>query len=301
MNLLKRPPAGPSAPAPQPTLDEEPAVPGTPLDVVVEPVARASREAPVIIDAQHVSKVYETRSNERVLALRNASFQVRQGEFVSLVGPSGCGKTTLLKIIAGLYPLSLGTVDVDGKLVTRPDDNVAMVFQSPVLLPWRSVLKNVMLPGEVRGHGREARQEQARELVEMVGLAGFENKLPKELSGGMRQRAAIARALASGSDILLMDEPFGAVDAFTRDALNIELLRIWEQERKTVVFVTHSISEAVLLSDRVLVMGARPGHVIEDFEVPLGRPRTIEDLATPEAGEAINHIRHLLTGPAVGH
>lgn len=268
-------------------------------DTLGNPMTRSeelSRRA-VIIEARNVSKVYETRSGERVLALRDASLDVRRGEFVSLVGPSGCGKTTMLKIIAGLYSKSLGSVKVDGREVTSPDSNVALVFQSPVLLPWRTILKNVMLPGEVRGQSRAERRERGQALLELVGLAGFENKLPKELSGGMRQRAAIARALASGSEILLMDEPFGAVDAFTRDTLNIELLRIWAQEHKTVVFVTHSISEAVLLSDRVVVMGARPGHVIADVEVPLKRPRTLEDLATPAAGECANEIRHLLTRP----
>ncbi|GAA2591363.1 ABC transporter ATP-binding protein [Dactylosporangium fulvum] len=252
-----------------------------------------------LITVEALSKVYETRSGERVMALRDIDLAVGEGEFVSLVGPSGCGKTTLLKIIAGLYPASLGGSRIDGQPVQGPHPDVAMVFQSPVLLAWRTVLKNVMLPGEIAGRNRRDSEKRARELIEMVGLAGFENKLPRELSGGMRQRASIARALAAGSRILLMDEPFGAVDAFTRDTLNIELLRIWDQDRKTVVFVTHSISEAVLLSDRVIVMAARPGHVIEDFRVPLARPRTIDDMASPEAGMAVNHIRHLLTGPAV--
>jgi len=290
-------PTDPTAPDADPTVDQEDAVTEPVPRPDPTPVADEAARPPVIIEADHVSKVYETRSGERVLALRDASLRVRRGEFVSLVGPSGCGKTTMLKIIAGLYPRSLGSVRVEGREVTEPDDNVALVFQSPVLLPWRTVLKNVMLPGELRGHDRAERRERAHALLELVGLAGFENKLPKELSGGMRQRAAIARALASGSDILLMDEPFGAVDAFTRDILNIELLRIWEQEHKTVVFVTHSISEAVLLSDRVVVMGARPGHVIADVEVPLGRPRSLEDLAGPAAGDCANHIRHLLTRP----
>lgn len=263
-------------------------------------IAHETSGPETLITVDRMSKVYETRSGERVLALRDVDLGVRQGEFVSLVGPSGCGKTTLLKIIAGLYPGSLGSARIDGRPVEGPHPDVAMVFQSPVLLAWRTVLKNVMLPGEMAGRDRKAASERARELIEMVGLGGFENKLPRELSGGMRQRASIARALAAGSRILLMDEPFGAVDAFTRDMLNIELLRIWDTDRKTVVFVTHSIAEAVLLSDRIIVMGARPGHVIEDFDVPLGRPRSIEDMASPEAGAAVNHIRHLLTGPAVG-
>ncbi|MFC0530488.1 ABC transporter ATP-binding protein [Phytohabitans kaempferiae] len=253
-----------------------------------------------LITVEGLSKVYETRSGERVLALRDIEMEVREGEFVSLVGPSGCGKTTLLKIMAGLYPASLGAASIDGQPVATPHPDIAMVFQSPVLLAWRSVLKNVMLPGEIAGRSRRDSEQRARELIQMVGLAGFENKLPRELSGGMRQRASIARALAAGSRILLMDEPFGAVDAFTRDVLNIELLRIWEQDRKTVVFVTHSVAEAVLLSDRIIVMGARPGHIIEDFKVPLARPRSIDDMALPEAGMAVKHIRHLLTGPAVG-
>ncbi|GAA1870068.1 ABC transporter ATP-binding protein [Asanoa iriomotensis] len=272
-------------------------------DVVQQRSRSDTQERPApkgLITVEGLSKVYETRSGERVLALRDIDMEVREGEFVSLVGPSGCGKTTLLKIMGGLYPASLGVASIDGKPVTGPHADVAMVFQSPVLLAWRSVLKNVMLPGEIAGRSRGDSEQRARELIQMVGLAGFENKLPRELSGGMRQRASIARALAAGSRILLMDEPFGAVDAFTRDVLNIELLRIWEQDRKTVVFVTHSVAEAVLLSDRIIVMGTRPGHVIEDFKVPLGRPRSIDDMAAPEAGLAVKHIRHLLTGPAVG-
>lgn len=258
----------------------------------------SGRSDHALIRVERLSKVYETRSGERVLALRDVNLDIHEGEFVSLVGPSGCGKTTLLKIIGGLYPSSLGSVHIGDQAVTGPRDDLAIVFQSPVLLPWRTVVRNVMLPGEVAGRDRRGNEKRARELVEMVGLGGFENKLPGELSGGMRQRASIARALAAGSPILLMDEPFGAVDAFTRDMLNIELLKVWETDRKTVVFVTHSIAEAVLLSDRVIVMGARPGKVIEEYKVPLPRPRSIEDLATPAAGAAVNHIRHLLTGPA---
>jgi NitT/TauT family transport system ATP-binding protein len=227
--------------------------------------------------------------------LDDIDLEVERGEFVVLVGPSGCGKTTLLNILAGLVPGWAGDVDCVGLPVKGPRRDIGVVFQESTLLPWRTVLDNVMLPVEIAGADRASGRERARKLMATVGLSGFENRLPRELSGGMRQRAGICRALVRDPDLLLMDEPFGALDAMTRELLNIELQRVWLDTGKTVVFVTHSIPEAVFLADRVVVMSPRPGRIAEVVEVGLPRPRSLADMAHETAGEIMDRIRRHFT------
>ncbi len=239
-----------------------------------------------LIDLDKVGMIYEAVSGP-VEALAGISLKVGSGEFVSLVGPSGCGKSTLLRIVAGLRPATSGTVTVAGTPVTRPIPHIGMVFQQPILLKWRSILQNVLLPAELAGRNVSPLRKRALELLDMAGLNGFAEKLPRELSGGMQQRAALCRALLLDPPLLLMDEPFGALDAMTRDDMSLELLRIWGEtsaSRKTILFVTHSIPEAVFLSDRVVVMSARPGRIAADFKVDLPRPRTIEYRASEAFG-----------------
>jgi NitT/TauT family transport system ATP-binding protein len=248
---------------------------------------------PPLIAIEEVSRVF-TSGARTVLALDNVSFEIQSGNFVSIVGPSGCGKSTLLKIISGLMPPSSGKVAVNSQPVQGPLKNVGMVFQAPVLLKWRSVLGNILLPVEFAKLDVAEYTGQARALINLVGLEGFEEMYPHELSGGMQQRASLCRALVTDPQLLLMDEPFGALDAMTRDDLDIELLRIWEERKKTVLFVTHSIQEAVFLSDLVFVMSARPGRLIETITVDLPRPRTMEMMSTAKFGEYTLKIRALL-------
>ena len=247
---------------------------------------------PPLIAIEEVSRVF-TSGARTVIALDNVSFEVQAGNFVSIVGPSGCGKSTLLKIISGLMPPSSGKVTVNSQAVHGPLENVGMVFQAPVLLKWRSVLGNILLPVEFAKLDVADYTGQARALINLVGLEGFEEMYPHELSGGMQQRASLCRALVTDPQLLLMDEPFGALDAMTRDDLDIELLRIWEERKKTVLFVTHSIQEAVFLSDLVFVMSARPGRLIETIAVDLPRPRTMEMMSTAKFGEYTLKIRAL--------
>jgi NitT/TauT family transport system ATP-binding protein len=213
---------------------------------------------------------------EGVLALDNIDLDVRQREFLTVIGPSGCGKTTLLRVIAGLVPFDSGSVTVNGKPVTGPGPDRAVVFQAFALLPWATVIDNIAFGLRLRGVPERQRRSIARDWIRVVGLEGFEDRLPKELSGGMQQRVGLARALAVDPEILLMDEPFGSLDEQTRRLLQEELLRIWEEHRKTVIFVTHSMEEAVLLGDRILLLSPRPGRVKELIDVPLGRPRDRE-------------------------
>ncbi|GAA5051720.1 NitT/TauT family transport system ATP-binding protein [Thermocatellispora tengchongensis] len=257
---------------------------------------RAAAQAPprpAAIGIRDVSKVF-TRRGATVRALEHASLDIAPGEFVSLIGPSGCGKSTLLKLIAGLLEPSAGTVTVDGAPVTGPLPQVGVAFQKPTLLRWRTVLDNVCLPLVIDGDRRPESREHARRLLEMMGLAGFEKHYPREMSGGMEQRVAIARSLVNRPSLLLMDEPFGALDEFTREDLNDELLGVWQREPKTVVFVTHSISEAVFLSDRIVVMSARPGRIHASLPVPLPRPRGRELRDDPAFYEAIRDVRAVL-------
>ncbi|MGE0426348.1 MAG: ABC transporter ATP-binding protein, partial [Reyranellaceae bacterium] len=251
-----------------------------------------------LIALQQVGMTYEAASGP-VEALADISLRVGTGEFVSLVGPSGCGKSTLLRIIAGLRPATKGKVIVTGREVTKPIPDIGMVFQAPILLKWRSILQNVLLPAELAGRDAGSLKGRALELLDMAGLGGFAEKLPRELSGGMQQRAALCRALLLDPPLLLMDEPFGALDAMTRDDMALELLRIWGETsgtRKTVLFVTHSIAEAVFLSDRVVVITPRPGRIAADIAIDLPRPRTVELRASEAFGRLSFNVFQTLTG-----
>ncbi|MBV9891390.1 MAG: ABC transporter ATP-binding protein [Rhizobacter sp.] len=228
-----------------------------------------------------------------VVALRDIDVAIEQGSFVSIVGPSGCGKSTLLRIVAGLLDYQQGSVSLDGQAIRGTRRDVGFVFQSSILLPWRTVLENVMLPAEVLNLDMRRARERAMQLLHMVRLDGFEDKLPRQLSGGMQQRASIARALLHDPKILLMDEPFGALDALTRERMNLELQRIWAESGKTVILITHSIPEAIFLGDTVLVMTPRPGSIERVIRVDLPRPRTMQAMAAPEFGRIAGEIREL--------
>jgi NitT/TauT family transport system ATP-binding protein len=238
--------------------------------------------AKALLSIQNVKKVFKTRDGE-LEALGDVSFDVYPGEFVSIVGPSGCGKTTLLKILAGLLPKSAGKIEVDEERFD-PTREVGFVFQKSLLLHWRKVIDNVLLPIEILGMNRGSMKKRAEELLELVGLKGFEMSYPNELSGGMQQRVSIARALIHDPKLLLMDEPFGALDAITRERMNLELIRIWQEAKKTILFVTHGINEAVFLSDRIIVLSARPSRMVQALDIGLPRPRTLEVRASPDFG-----------------
>lgn len=244
-----------------------------------------------LIEARALTKVYRPRRSSPTVALDTIDLKIEQGEFVALVGPSGCGKTTLLKIMAGLIPSYDGSMLINGQPVKGPTGDVGVVFQQPTLLPWRTILENIMIPIEVQGLDKRAGLDRAHELMETVGLDGFADKYPKELSGGMQQRAGICRALVHDPKVLLMDEPFGALDAMTREFLNEELQRIWVSSGKTVVFVTHSIPEAAFLADRVVVMTPRPGRIAEIVPIDIARPRALGDMSSEEAGLKLERIR----------
>jgi NitT/TauT family transport system ATP-binding protein len=244
-----------------------------------------------LIEAENLRKVYQPRTGEPILAIRNATFAMKRGEFVSVVGPSGCGKTTLLHILAGLLPKSGGSLTLNGSPISGPRRDIGVVFQTAEMLPWRNVLKNVLVPAEVQHLPSNSSEQRALQLLDLVGLSGFERRYPSELSGGMQQRVAIARALIHDPAILLMDEPFGALDAMTREAMNLELQRIWLESGKTILFVTHSIPEAVFLADRVLVMGARPSQIEAVVEVDLPRPRGLDILGEERFGRYTTRIR----------
>ena len=234
------------------------------------------------------------QSNGRLPVLNDISFEVAEGEFLCLVGPSGCGKTTLLRLIAGLERPTAGRVCLAGKIVDQPRRTVGFVFQEPTLMAWRTVEANVTLPLEVAGVPKGKAHTQAQDLVDLVGLSGFEDAYPAQLSGGMAQRVALARALVHDPQLLLLDEPFGALDALTRERMGRELLHIWQAHRKTVVMVTHSVSEAVLLADRVLVLGPRPTSIVAEIPVDVPRPRTEETLAAPACSMLARRVREAL-------
>ena len=240
------------------------------------------------VDFRDVRKSYGSAE-----VIHGIDMRVADGEFIVIVGPSGCGKSTLLKILAGILTSSSGDALLRGTLIAGPRRDIGVVFQSPVLFPWRTVLDNVLLPVDVQRLGRDRHQQVGVDLLNLVGLRGFERKYPWELSGGMQQRVAITRALVHDPAMLLMDEPFGALDAMTREHMNLELQRIWLERRKTVLFITHSIPEAVFLADRVLVMTPRPGRLLDDVRVNLTRPRSLDVMNTPEFGAHVHHIRHL--------
>ena len=243
------------------------------------------------IKIENLRKVFEVRGGGNVVALNDVSFSVREGEFVCIVGPSGCGKTTLLKIIAGLERPTSGVVTLDGKPVSGPGRDRCMVFQEYALFPWRTVLKNITFGLENLGIPKEERLKIAKRYIELVGLQGFEDRYPHELSGGMKQRVGIARALAIEPEVLLMDEPFGSLDAQTRNMLQKELLEIWEKTQKTILFVTHSVDEAVFLADKIVVLSARPAVVKEILEVDLSRMR---DRTSPEFNEVRSKVLRIL-------
>ena len=255
----------------------------------------AAAAAQAAVEVRRASVIYPSaQSNDQpVHALSEIDLTIGQGEFVSLIGPSGCGKTTLLRVIADLEPITSGEVRVNG--LTPHDARLARaygyVFQAPALFPWRTVLANVMLPLQIQGRPRAEAETVAREHLDRVGLTGFERKYPWQLSGGMQQRVSIARALGFEPKILMMDEPFGALDEITRDRLNEQLLRLWERERRTVVFVTHSIPEAVFLSSRIVVMSPRPGRIVELIESQLPADRTLDIRETPEFIDIAHRVR----------
>jgi len=244
------------------------------------------------VSIRNGGKVYPSTRGD-VTALKDVTLTIGDGEFVSLLGPSGCGKSTLLKCVAGLEALTRGDLLVRGKPVDGPPPGLGMVFQRDLLLDWRTVLDNVLIMAEFQGLDRREQRPRAVDLLERFGLAGFIDRHPWELSGGMRQRAAICRALLTEPDLLLMDEPFGALDAMTRDDLNVELTRIWQTARRTVLFVTHSIVEAIFLSDRVVVMSPSPGRVQTVVTIDLPRPRALSVQGTPEFATYVSHLRGL--------
>jgi len=244
-----------------------------------------------VISLDAVGKTFAGRDGSRVQALDGVSLDVAPGEFVAIVGASGCGKSTLLRLVAGLVPVTTGSVRVAGEVVRAPSDATAMVFQAPTLLPWADVLRNVTFPLRLMGRAGGDTEARARALLAKAGLAGFETKLPRELSGGMQQRVAICRALLQQPRVLLMDEPFGALDALTREEMSLELLRIWQETGAAVLFVTHSIAEAVLLADRVMVMSPRPGRVADIVDIALPRPRGFEQEGEPAFHAAAQRIR----------
>ena len=237
---------------------------------------------PPLIRATDITLVFKSKNRDPVTALNQLSLEIAKSEFVSIVGPSGCGKSTFLNLLLGLVRPDSGALQIDGKPITGPGQERAMVFQEFGLLPWRTVMANVELGLELKGIAAARRTERAMELIRLVGLKGFERHYPHELSGGMKQRVGLARALATEPEVLLMDEPFAALDAQTRDLMQMELLQIWERTHKTVLFVTHSIEEAAYLSDRVIVMTARPGRAKQIVNIALSRPRDYEMRLTPE-------------------
>lgn len=244
-----------------------------------------------MISIRSIEKYYTTSRGERIHALKDVSFDIQDGEFVAVVGPSGCGKSTLLKIIAGIIPKTTGEIELDDLAITGPNPKISVVFQSPVLLPWRTVHDNILLPVDVRRKPRAQYEERAAALLHLAGLESFGARYPSELSGGMQQRASICRALINDPSILLMDEPFGALDAMTREYMNVELQRIWLESRKTVFFITHSISEAVFLGDRVIVMTPRPGCIDEILTIDMPRPRSLDVMTTEGFGAYVRRIR----------
>jgi NitT/TauT family transport system ATP-binding protein len=264
-------------------------------------LTEAQPAASLKIEARGVCKLFESPRGQ-VRAIDGIDLVARAGEFISIVGPSGCGKSTFLYIVGGFVKASGGTLTVDGAPVQRPDPSRGIVFQEFVLFPWKTVLGNVMYGLAERGLPRRERRERAQAFIDMVHLSGFEKHYPKELSGGMKQRVALARTLIMDPDILLMDEPFGAIDAQTRVVLQTELLQIWERTKKTVLFVTHSVEEALYLSDRIYVLSGRPSRVREVIEVDLPRPRDAEAIVgTPRYGELHRQVWSLLQGEQRGN
>ena len=247
-----------------------------------------------IIESHRVRKIYANRHGKRIVALVDFSMEVEENQFVTIIGPSGCGKTTFLLLVAGLESVTSGHLLLDGRPVNGPGGDHAIVFQEYLLFPWRTVWENVAFGPEVRGVPKTRRAEIVSKYINLVGLEGFESRYPHELSGGMKQKVAIARALANEPKVILMDEPFGSLDALTRETLQTELLRIWQQAKRTVLFVTHSIDEAIYLADRVVVMSKRPGRIKEMVKIDLPRPRTRDMFASPEFIDYGRHLKRLV-------
>ncbi len=244
-----------------------------------------------LIVIQKLNKQYRTREGADVHALSDIDLSIGDGEFVTVVGPSGCGKSTLLRILMGTLKRTSGVVTLNGAVIDGPSSDVGVVFQSPVLLPWLTVMQNVMLPIEILKRDKVVHAARAADYLKMVGLNGFEHKYPSELSGGMQQRVAITRGLIHDPAFILMDEPFGALDAMTREMMNLELLRIWQESAKTIVLVTHSIPEAVFLADRVVVMTPRPGRIADILDIELERPRRLSMINSEQFGSYVSRIR----------
>jgi len=249
-----------------------------------------------MIEINDLSKIFHSRDGADVFALEDVSLDVGDNEFITIVGPSGCGKSTLLRLVSGLIKPTSGYVAIDGSTVTEPRQDTGIVFQMPVLLPWLTILDNVLFPLKMLGRDITDGIAKANFLLDMVGLGGFQEKYPRELSGGMQQRTAICRSLIHNPSVLLMDEPFGALDALTREEMALEVLRIWTEEPKTILFVTHSITEAVLLADRVVVMSPRPGRIAEIININLPRPRTFKIESHHEFQQSTQRIRELIFG-----
>ncbi|MEJ2551851.1 MAG: ABC transporter ATP-binding protein [Anaerolineales bacterium] len=248
-----------------------------------------------ILTAHDLSMTFPN-GNGGLCTLQHVQFEVRRQEFVCVVGPSGCGKTTLLRLLAGLLLPTGGEVIFEGERLSRPRRRIGFVFQDANLMPWRSVLSNIFLPLELQGLPQQECESRAKAMIDLVGLKGFEESLPRDLSGGMAQRVAIARAMVHQPDILLLDEPFGSLDALTRERMETELMRIWSARTVTIMMVTHSISEAVLMADRVLVLSDRPAMLRMDLTIPLARPRHLEMAHTPAFGELVAQVRGAIEG-----
>lgn len=249
------------------------------------------------IRLQNLNKTYQTKDGS-ITAVQNVNLDIQQSEFIAVVGPSGCGKTTILKMLAGLVPYTSGTISIGGKKVTGPQTDLGIIFQDSVLLDWRDVLSNVLLQVNIRKMNRREYEIRAKELLEAVGLDGFEHKKPYELSGGMKQRVSICRALVHDPPLLLMDEPFGALDALTREQISMDIQHLWMEKRKTALLITHSIPEAVLLADRVVVMSPRPGCIVEVIDVDLPRPRRLDRLPD-RFNDYAGHIRKIFQAKGV--
>jgi NitT/TauT family transport system ATP-binding protein len=263
----------------------------TTTDRPTEPASTRAKGPTPAVRLADVRVTFPRRGGGTLVALDNLSLEVEPGEIVAVLGPNGIGKSTLLRVVDGVLTPAAGQVEVEGRAVHGPDPAVGFVFQEPRLLPWRSAVDNVAYPLELAGEGRAARRARALELLKVVGVARAAEARPHELSGGMRQRVAIARALVLEPSILLLDEPFSALDALTRERFNLEVLRLWQRTRMTIVLVTHSIPEALFVADRVVVLSPGPGHVVDERRSPLGRPRTIDDLASPALADAAAELR----------
>ncbi|WLE00687.1 ABC transporter ATP-binding protein (plasmid) [Agrobacterium leguminum] len=264
--------------------------------VAVHTVTKSSRQQDRGSDDTNVLVLEGATKRYRVpdgylTAFENITLTAREGEFIAIVGPSGCGKSSLLRMLAGLSPLTEGSCHIAGTPIDGPRKDIGVVFQAALLFPWRTVLENVLLPIDVQGRKREENMGAALQLLELVGLKNFADRYPRELSGGMQQRVGIARALISNPKLLMMDEPFGALDAMTREYMNMELQRLWLEKRNSVLFITHSIPEAVFLADRVVIMTPRPGRIAETITIDLPRPRTMDTMTEPAFGEYVRHIR----------